>query len=109
MNESQPWGQSAASIQEQAVDITAWDTRGMTAASPQPPSPPRPPKIDRSVVDALIDFARAQAAFWQWHVDEARLLRKPPGEQAVLNVTGWTFVEGALAESFDDLEDDHDD
>ena len=74
----------------------------MSNPSPGAPGPPQPPELDRSSVDALVDYAQAQTAHWQWHIDLARTLGKPPGEQVIINVEGWDFVACALAESFDD-------
>lgn len=67
-----------------------------------PPPEPQPPELDRSSVDALIDYAQAQSAHWRWHIDLARTLGRQPGEQAIQNVDGWAFVALALAESYDD-------
>lgn len=74
----------------------------MTDALPGPLPAPQPPELDRSSVDALVDYAHAQSAFWRSHIDLAHTLGKPPGEQAIVNVDGWEFVACALAESYDD-------
>lgn len=74
----------------------------MTSAPPSPPPAPEPPAIDRPTVDALIQYANAQHAFSQWHVDFVRSRGEQPNAQSMKNVDGWEFVALALSESYDD-------
>lgn len=80
----------------------------MTDVPPEPGAP-QPPDLDEKSVRALVEYAHAQSAFSQWHLDLARRLGKPSDEQAETNIAGWDFVALALSESFDDRLTESDD
>lgn len=69
--------------------------------NPLEPARPELPAVDRSAVEALVRFARAQAQYVQWDIDQGSAHGHRPHEQAVQTVHGWEFTALALTEAFD--------
>lgn len=64
-------------------------------------SPPEPPKIDRHLVVALVEHAKAVSVSFQDEIDQAAIRGLTPNPQEYKNVEGWAFVALALAETYD--------
>ena len=60
-----------------------------------------PPEIDRHLVVALVEHAKAASVLFQDEIDQAVIRGLTPNPQEYKNVEGWAFVALALAETYD--------